>query len=126
MKKALFLMTLAAFLLLTSCTTQIGWVGIRYDNTVDLSYRSFNGRQIERFRLDGGQKYTLDYDVICTDGMLTLQVTRPDGSLAWEATFNQDTQGSFEYLSSSGGLYTLRILGDDTRGGVQFHWQLEN
>lgn len=122
-KKIAFLVALVMIFTLTSCSRQVGWVGLNYGNMIDVSYQLFDGKKVERIQIDAGDTFTLMYDIEVDDGSLKLQLNDPDRQQVWEATFLDDTEDVLTFRAESSGRYTLNILGDQTKGGFELRWE---
>ena len=123
MKKTILLLSLILISLLTACTRQVGWVGLNYLNSIDVSYQLFDGKKVERIQVDAGDNFTLDYDVEVDDGALRLELVDPDREVVWEASFLEDNEDAMRFQVEKSGRYTLRIDGDQTKGGFELHWE---
>lgn len=123
-----FFITIAALavILLSSCTRQIGWVGLNYQNTIDATYHLFDGKKSERIQVNAGDTFTLAYDIEVDDGVLSLALTDPEREVVWEAAFLEDDEDSMTIRAEKSGSYTLRITGDQTQGGFDLRWETAN
>lgn len=124
MKKLLSAIFLIGTVLLSACTTtKVGWVGTNIGNTFRASYQRFDGREMERIRLDAGESFTLSYEVEVDDGSLTLQILEPGGDLVWEETYLEDADSTFDFTAENSGRYAIRIEGDQTQGSFELNWE---
>ena len=124
MKKILSAIFLIGTLLLSACTTtKIGWVGTNIANTFQASYQRFDGREMERIRLNAGESFALSYEVEVDEGSLTLQILEPGGDLVWEETFLHDTDSTYDFTAKNSGRYTIGIEGDQTQGSFELNWE---
>jgi len=126
MKKLMIAMILITVALLTSCTRQIGWVGLNYGNTFDFSYQFFDGKETERIEMAAGDTFRLSYDIEVNDGALNLELIDPDRDVVWQMTFREDVNDVFEFIPETGGRYTLNVIGDGTNGGVELRWKIKD
>ena len=126
MKKLMIAMILITAALLTSCTRQIGWVGLNYGNTFDFSYQFFDGKETERIEMAAGDTFRLSYDIEVNDGALNLELIDPDRDVVWQMTFLEDVNDVFEFIPETGGRYTLNVIGDGTNGGVELRWKIKD
>lgn len=124
MKKLTVTIALIILALLTSCTRQVGWVGLNYGNTFDFSYQFFDGKETTRIEMGAGDAFRLSYDIEVNDGALHLELIDPDQAVVWQTTFLEDSKDVFEFVPESGGRYTLNIIGDGTKGGVELRWKI--
>lgn len=124
MKKLRIALILIAAVLLTSCTRQVGWVGLNYGNTFDFSYQFFDGKETEKIEIEAGDTLTLSYDIEVNDGALNLELLGPDQAVVWQTSFLEDVNDVFEFTPTAGGRYTLNIIGDSTNGGVELRWKI--
>jgi len=122
MKKTLLITSIVLMALLSACTRQVGWVGLDYLNTIDASYQLFNGRKMERIPVDAGKTFDLIYDVEVNEGALHIDLLDPDRNLVWEASFLEDSKDAMSFRAEMSGRYTLRITGDQTKGGFELRW----
>ena len=123
MKKIIFAISLTLVTLLSACTRQVGWVGLNYLNTFDVSYQLFDGRKVERIQIDAGDNFDLTYDVEVDDGSLRLELIDPDREKVWEASFLEDNEDLMSFRAEKSGRYTLWIIGDQTEGGFELRWE---
>lgn len=126
MKKLIIAISLITIALLTSCTRQVGWVGLNYGNTFDFSYQFFDGKETERIEIGAGDTFELSYDIEVNDGALNLELIDPDQAVVWQMTFLEDAKDIFEFVPKSGGRYKLNIIGDSTKGGVELRWKISD
>lgn len=126
MKKLTVTTALIILALLTSCTRQVGWVGLNYGNTYDFSYQFFDGKETEGIEIGAGDTFRLTYDIEVNDGALNLELVDPNRAVVWQANFLEDAKDVFEFVPESGGRYTLNIIGDGTNGGVELRWKISN
>ncbi|MFW5713052.1 MAG: hypothetical protein ACOCYU_00090 [Brevefilum sp.] len=126
MKKQIIMISLILIALLSACSRQVGWVGLNYLNTIDVSYQFFDGQKIERIKVDAGDTLNLTYDVGIDDGALKLELIDPDRAMVWEASFFEDSKDVMSFRAEKSGRYTLRILGDQTKGDFELRWETEN
>ena len=126
MKKLMIAMILITVALLTSCTRQIGWVGLNYGNTFDFSYQFFDGKETERIEMAAGDTFRLSYDIEVNDGALNLELIDPDRDVVWQMTFLEDVNDVIEFIPETGGRYTLNVIGDGTNGGVELRWKIKD
>lgn len=127
MKKQLLIaiiVTTAA--MLTSCTRQIGWVGLNYANTFDFAYQFFDGKETTKIDLGTGDTLWLSYDIEVNDGALSLELMDSEQAIVWQTTFLEDAKNVFEFVPETGGRYTLNIIGDGTNGGVVLRWKIKD
>ena len=122
-KKIAFLITLVMIFTLTSCSRQVGWVGLNYGNKIDASYHLFDGKKVERIQIDAGDTFTLMYAIEVNDGSLKLQLNDPNRQQVWEATFLDDTEDMLTFRAEISGRYNLNIIGDQTKGGFELQWE---
>ncbi len=59
MKKIVYAVILVAVILLTSCTMQRGWSGNDYGNVNNASYQYFNGKKVEKIKIEAGESLML-------------------------------------------------------------------
>mgnify|MGYP006295936137 CR=1 FL=1 len=126
MKKTLLILSLILIALLTACTRQVGWVGLNYLNTIDVSYQLFDGKKVERIQVDAGETFNLTYDVEVDAGALRFDLLDPDRDLVWEAAFLEDGEDEMSFRAEQSGRYILRITGDQTQGGFDLRWETNN
>jgi hypothetical protein len=124
MKKPIVALLLILLATLTACTRQVGWVGMNYGTTFQATYQFFDGPKTEAVRLEGGETFTLDYDLNVDDGALTLQWMGPGRTIVWEETFTEDAEDVYNFTPESGGRYTLRVIGEETEGGFDLQWEI--
>lgn len=123
MKKTIAMISLILITLLTACTRQVGWVGLDYLNTIDASYQFFDGKKVERIQVDAGDNFSLTYDIEVDDGALRIELVGPDREVIWEASFLEDIEDVMRFRAEKSGRYTLRITGDQTKGGFELRWE---
>jgi major membrane immunogen (membrane-anchored lipoprotein) len=123
MKKTILASLIILMALLTACSRQVGWVGLNYLNTFDVSYNLFDGRKVERIQLDAGETFNLTYDLEVDDGALRFELLDPDREVVWETSFLEDHEDEFRFRAEKSGRYTLRINGDQTKGGFELRWE---
>jgi hypothetical protein len=127
MKKAapLILVILSLSLALTSCVRKVGWVGINYGGKLKASYQLFDGPQTSTVSLDAGEQVALTYAVEVDSGSLTLTLTDPDREVIWQEVFERDGSGEFAFEAGLDGRYALTTDGQETQGGFDIHWYIE-
>lgn len=123
MKKTVVFISLILIALLTACTRQVGWVGLNYRNTIDVSYQFFDGKKVERIQVDAGDTFSLTYDIEVEEGALKLELLDPDRKVIWEAALLEDKEDVMRFQAEKSGRYTLRINGDQTKGGFELRWE---
>lgn len=123
MKKTLLIISLILTALLTACTRQVGWVGLNYLNTIDVTYQLFDGKKVERIPVNAGETFNLIFDVDVDEGALHLDLLDPDRNVVWEASFLEDSEDEMSFKADQSGRYTLRITGDQTNGGFELRWE---
>ncbi len=123
MKKFIALLALIFLALLSACSRQVGWVGLNYLNTIDVSYHLFDGRKVEHIQVDAGDTFNLTYDIDVDEGALRLELLDPDREVIWEASFLEDNADEMHFQAEISGRYILRIDGDQTRGGFDLRWE---
>ena len=123
MKKTLLIAILILAALLTACTRQVGWVGLNYLNTIDVTYQLFDGKKVERIPVNAGETFNLIFDVDVDEGALHLDLLDPDRNVVWEASFLEDSEDEMSFQADQSGRYTLRITGDQTNGGFELRWE---
>ena len=123
MKKLILVISLILVALLSACSRQVGWVGLNYLNTIDVSYQLFDGKKFERIQMDAGDTFSLTYDVEVDDGALRFDLVDPDREQVWEASFLEDSEDEMTFRVEKSGRYLLRITGDQTEGGFELRWE---
>ena len=123
MKKNIAMISLILITLLTACTRQVGWVGLNYLNTIDASYQLFDGKKVERIQVEAGDNFSLNYAVEVDDGALRIELVDPDREVVWEASFLEDNEDVVRFQAEKSGRYTLKINGDQTKGGFELRWE---
>jgi len=123
MKKLILVISLILVVLLSACSRQVGWVGLNYLNTIDVSYQLFDGKKFERIQMDAGDTFSLTYDVEVEDGALRFDLVDPDREQVWEASFLEDSEDEMTFRVEKSGRYLLRIIGDQTEGGFELRWE---
>jgi major membrane immunogen (membrane-anchored lipoprotein) len=126
MKKFIITFALVLTILLSGCTRQVGWVGLNYGNIFDVSYHFFDGIKIEKIQANAGDTFNLTYDIEVDDGALRLELLDPDRELVWEASFLEDNEEALTFQVEKSGRYTLRIIGDQTKGGFELRWDIKD
>ncbi len=127
MKKFLVILSLLLVVLLSSCSkTQVGWVEMNYGNDFQASYQFFDGKETEKIKIDAGDNFSLTYDVDVDDGALTLEFSDPDGNVVWEETFLEDAEDTYDFIPQKSGRFTLTVSGDQTEGGFDLTWDINN
>lgn len=124
MKKIIIVMTLFVLSWMPACTRQVGWVGMNYANVFNASYILFDGKQTETINLKAGEALNLTYQVTVDSGALTLQLIDPNRRIEWEATFRNNAMDSLTYPVEASGRYTLRLIGDETKGKFDLRWEI--
>ena len=125
MKKTFLLITIILLTMLTACTRKVGWGGSNIGNSFDATYQLFEGEETEKIRLSNGARFSLNYDITVEEGVLTLQIRDPNKTLIWEESFNENIQDSLSFPAEVEGRYTLDIIGDETQGGFDLQWEIE-
>lgn len=123
MKKTTIIILLILTALLSACTRQIGWVGLNYGNIIDASYQFFDGKKVEKIQVNAGERLIIDYDVEIDEGLLHFELLNPQREQVWEASFLEDHQNQVGFPSETNGRYTLRIIGEQTRGSFELRWE---
>lgn len=128
MKKTLSLILLIPLLALTltSCVRKVGWVGMNVGNEMKASYHLFDGPQTSTIHLDAGEEVTLSYEVTVDSGTLSLTLTDPDRQMIWEETFEDAGAGIFTFEADQDGRYALTTTGEETQGGFEILWEIDN
>jgi hypothetical protein len=119
------LAALVLSLALTSCVRKVGWVGLNYGGKLKASYRLFDGPQTSTVSLNAGEQVSLTYAVEVSSGSLTLTLSDPAREILWQEVFEGDGSGEFTFESGLDGRYTLTAEGQETRGGFDISWQIE-
>jgi len=123
MKKTIAFLSLLILALTSACSRQVGWVGLNYLNTIDVSYQLFDGRKVERIQVDAGDTFNLTYDIEVDDGALRFELLDPDREVVWEASFLEDNEDEIHFQTEKSGRYILKINGDQTKGGFDLRWE---
>ncbi len=88
------------------------------------NYASFEGVEKKKFRAKDGEIIALEGEVTVEKGTLTIKLVAPDDKILWEETYRQDDDLSINVTVSEKGFYTLRIEGDETGGGFDLSWDV--
>lgn len=104
---------------------RIGWTEITGLNRKRCTYRYFSGREYQRFRADDGETVTLDYEADVERGSLTIRIEDPDDRQIWVESMDEDDEGAFEFTAEKSGIYTMIVVGNETRGSFEIEWDLE-
>ena len=105
-------------------TVKIGWVSRAGPGHVTYRYRTFRGREVQRFSAQEGQMINLDYEATLDKGSLTIAVRGPEGDTLWHVTLREDHSAHVEIFVPDSGSHTLVAEGKDTGGELQVRWQV--
>jgi len=105
-------------------TVKIGWASRAGPGHVTYRYRTFRGREVQRFSAEEGQVITLDYEATVHKGALTIAVRGPEGDTLWHVTLREDHSAHVLIFVPTSGLHTLVAEGKDTGGDLQVRWQV--
>jgi hypothetical protein len=90
------------------------------------NYASFEGVEKKKFRAKDGETIALEGEVTVEKGSLTIELADPNDKILWEQTYTQDGDLSISITAAETGFYTLRIVGDETGGGFDLSWDVED
>ncbi len=121
---ALAIVYLASLLACSGSVVKVGWAGRAEPGRVTYRYRTFRGREVQRFSAEEGQLITLDYEATVHKGSLTIAVRGPEGDTLWHVTLREDHSAQVLIFVPTSGLHTLVAEGKDTGGGLQVRWQV--
>ncbi len=105
-------------------TVKIGWASRAEPGHLTCRYRTFSGREVQRFSAEEGQMITLDYEATVHKGSLTIAVRGPEGDSLWHVTLREDHSAHVEIFVPDSGLHTLVAEGKDTGGDLEVRWQV--
>jgi hypothetical protein len=114
-------------ILLVGCgrsTVKIGWretSGLKHTRA---NYVAFDGVEKRSFRAKEGETIALEGEVTVEKGSLTIELADPNDKILWEQTYTQDGDLSISMTASETGFYALRIVGDETGGGFDLSWDV--
>ena len=116
---------ISLLVILTGCNYRQGWVEMTYANRMRATYSLFDGQHgtaIGLIAADGTM--TLTYDLEITKGNLSLQILNPGREVVWEDTFSESTKGSTSFTAEIDGRYRINVVGGETAGGFDLHWEI--
>lgn len=103
-----------------------GWVETSGLSHANVRYNYFDGVERMSFRAEAGDKIQLDIDVQVEEGSLAINLEDPDGNEAWSKTYQEDAEGSASMIATEKGRYHLRVAGEETEGGYEISWDVED
>ncbi len=121
---ALAIVCLASLLACGSPAVKIGWVSRAAPGRVTYRYRTFRGREVQRFSAEEGQVISLEYEATVNKGSLTIAVRGPEGDTLWHVTLREDLRAHVLIFVPTSGVHTLVAEGKDTGGDLQVRWQV--
>ena len=117
------------FLCLAACsassTVRINMVGMNYGNTVDFTYQTFTGYEVNRLDVTAGETISLTYDMEINKGSLHLQVIAPNDTTVWEKMLLDSESDTVEFRVEQSGEYVLRIDADNAGGSMEAEWRVK-
>jgi hypothetical protein len=103
-----------------------GWIESSSLAHKKASYANFNGVEKAIFHARAGQTVNLKYDLTVKQGSLALTLQDFNGAPLWDERFDQDAADTLKLTADEGGLYTLRVVGENTEGGFDISWETED
>ena len=117
------------FLCLAACsassTVRINMIGMNYGNTVDFTYQTFTGYEVNRLDVTAGETISLTYDMEINKGSLHLQVIAPNDTTVWEKMLLDSESDTVEFRVEHSGEYVLRIDADNAGGSMEAEWRVK-
>ena len=121
---ALAILCLASLLACGGATVKIGWASRAEPGHLTYRYRTFSGREVQRFSAEEGQMIILDYEATVQKGSLTIAVRGPEGDTEWHVTLREDHSAHVEIFVPDSGMHTLVAEGNDTGGDLEVRWRV--
>lgn len=112
--------------MLSACNYRRGWVEVMYTDRMRATYDLLDGQHGTTVTLAAEEVMTLEYDLEVTKGSLSLQVVAPDKDMIWEGNFHNSSTGSISVSAPIEGRYRLLIIGDETSGSFDLHWEIND
>jgi hypothetical protein len=117
------------FILLAACTAsstvRVNMVGMNYGNTIDFSYETFTGYEVNRLDVKAGETIDLTYEMVINKGSLQIQVIAPNDGPIWEKLLLDSEADSVELRAEESGEYILRIDADNAGGSMEAEWSVK-
>lgn len=122
--KKFWITTFVFIVLLAGCgqaETRLGWAGSSLNDQIQYQYEQFTGDEAKDLILAGD--VTMNYDVVVESGSLMVSLTDPQGTAVWDKSFQESDNGEARINIDENGRYRLTIIGKDTNGRFDFHWE---
>ena len=111
--------------MLAGCgSTQIrkDWAGTNVPGRIAFTYSSFTGMETARVNIEENETLKVDFDVVVTQGSLTLRLVGRGREAVWEKQFESDEIGWFEISGVESGRYTIEVQGAEAVGSFEVTW----
>ena len=103
---------------------KLGWSGFEEADRIHYGYLLFTGSISKQLVIENGNLLTIYYDIKVDRGSLTISVIKISGRALWEQKFNQDSFGSVKIGLNDGGVYSIIIKGEGTKGEFDLRWEV--
>ena len=98
------------------------WAGTNVPGRMAFTYSSFTGTEAARVNIEDNQTLKVDFDVVVTQGSLTLRLVGAGREAVWVKEFESDEIGWFEISGVESGRYTIEVQGVEAGGSFEVTW----
>lgn len=103
---------------------KVGWIGSEDENSMNFSFRVFDGKECKTFRVQTNSTLKIFYSVVLSSGELFLEVLDPDGFPFFSKSIRGYENNNITLKLSSAGWYTIMIMGKDAQGDFSISWRI--
>lgn len=102
---------------------KIGFTGSKTSNEMTASFQYFNGTEDKKLNLAEGEKLSVAYELQVSKGVLTINILDEEGNILES---RKDEKGIIELNAKSSQKYSIKIIGDKSKGSYAISWNSSN
>ncbi|ASW42359.1 hypothetical protein [Clostridium isatidis] len=100
--------------------TKIGYVENNFGNTMEASFKHFDGKKDKKIKFNEGEVVNFEYSLQAKDGSLEFQIKDEDGKIVESRKSNDE--GNIELKVDKTQKYKIIILAEKAQGSYSIEW----
>ncbi len=105
-------------------TIKIGWTGIENENSMNYSFRIFDGKMYKSIQIQTHSTIEIFYNVLISKGELILKLINPNGYTFFSRTTREHEYVNITFEIDTAGWYTISITGIKAQGEFLISWRV--
>lgn len=93
-------------------------------NSLNMKYGYLNGTKHKNIKLSSGDELTITYSSKVEKGSLEIFLLDPEKQSV--KNILDDNSGKFKYMVKKSGKYSLKVVGNKTKGQFNLSWDIKN